>query len=95
VHPTTQHHVENSPATPESKGAPISLDALNSASRLISSPPKGYPPEKWFAGIAPQLIALIDGEGGLEMVKVASFIIGFGILGRREYGAPGRRHSCL
>jgi hypothetical protein len=46
-------------------------------------------PDKWFTGIAPQLLLLLDGEGGLEMVKVAAYIIGYGILGRRELGAPG------
>lgn len=71
------------------KGAGISHEALNAASRLLSSPPGGMTAEKWFSGIAPQLFALLDGEGEPEMDRAAAFIIGFGILGRKQYGAPG------
>lgn len=46
-------------------------------------------PEDWFNGIAPQLLALLDGEGEPEMDKAAAFVIGFGILGRKQFGAPG------
>jgi hypothetical protein len=46
-------------------------------------------PERWFSGIAPQLFALLQGEGEPEMDRAAAFIIGFGILGRKQYGAPG------
>jgi hypothetical protein len=47
------------------------------------------PPANWFHGIAPQLFSLLDGEGEPEMDKAAAFIIGFGILGRKQFGAPG------
>ena len=67
----------------------MSHEALNAASKLLSSPPVGVTPEKWFAGIAPQLFSLLQGEGEAEMDKAAAFIIGFGILGRKQYGAPG------
>jgi hypothetical protein len=93
VHPSTVHHAENSRASSaQSRGPSISLEALSSASKLISSPPSSLSPEEWFPKIAPQLLSLLDGQGGLEMVKAASFIIGYGILGRREYGAPGNQH---
>jgi hypothetical protein len=46
-------------------------------------------PTDWFSGIAPQLFSLLDGEGEPEMDKAAAFIIGFGILGRKQFGAPG------
>lgn len=75
--------------TKAGRGSGISHEALNAASRLLSSPPGGMSPEKWFSGIAPQLFSLLQGEGEPEMDKAAAFIIGFGILGRRQYGAPG------
>ncbi|RAL60625.1 hypothetical protein DID88_009943 [Monilinia fructigena] len=67
----------------------ISHEAMSSASRLLSSPPHGMSAEEWFGGIAPQLLDLLDGKGEKEMDKAASYIIGFGILGRKIYGAPG------
>ena len=90
VHPSTSQRAGSSQLQmAESRGPGISLEALNSASRLISSPPSDLSPESWFSGIAPQLLSLLDGEGGLEMIKAASFIIGYGILGRKALGAPG------
>ncbi|QSZ36032.1 hypothetical protein DSL72_007156 [Monilinia vaccinii-corymbosi] len=72
-----------------SRSVNISHEAMSSASRLLSSPPQGMSAEEWFGGIAPQLFDLLDGKGGKEMDKAASYIIGFGILGRKIYGAPG------
>ncbi|KAI9645165.1 hypothetical protein NHQ30_005899 [Ciborinia camelliae] len=72
-----------------SRAVNISHEAMSSASRLLSSPPQGMSAEEWFGGIAPQLFDLLDGKGEKEMDKVASYIIGFGILGRKIYGAPG------
>ena len=71
-------------------GSSISHEALNSASRLLSSPPTGMPADKWFSGIAPQLHSLLGGAGEPEMDRAAAYIIGFGILGRKQYGAPGK-----
>lgn len=71
------------------RGSNISQEALNAASRLLSSPPVSMSPDKWFLGIAPQLFSLLDGEGEPEMDKAAAFVIGFGILGRKQFGAPG------
>lgn len=50
------------------------------------------PSDQWFGAVAPQLFSLLDGQGGLEMVKVASYVIGYGILGRKQYGAPGKTY---
>ena len=90
VHSSTSQKTGTGEAqTVESRGSGISIEALNAASRLLSSPPSDYSPEAWFSAIGPQLFSLLDGEGGLEMVKTASFIIGYGILGRKALGAPG------
>jgi hypothetical protein len=71
------------------RGSSISHEALNAASRLLSSPPGTMSPEEWFYGIAPQLLSLLEGGGEPDMDKAAAFIIGFGILGKRQFGAPG------
>jgi hypothetical protein len=90
VHPSTvQKTGTGQSQTTDSRGPSISLEALNAASRLISAPPSDFSPDAWFSAIAPQLFVLLDGEGGLELVKAASFIIGYGILGRKALGAPG------
>jgi hypothetical protein len=92
VHPSARL---NAPSSSDKRSA-ISHEALNAASRLLSSPPGGMTPDKWFSSIAPQLLSLLQGEGEPEMDKAAAFIIGFGILGRKQYGAPGTRfHSFL
>lgn len=92
VHPTTSGaRSEQRPGG----GSAISHEALNAASKLLSSPPAGMNPQEWFSGIAPQLYSLLSGEGEPEMDKAAAYIIGFGILGRRQYGAPGRFASQL
>ncbi|KAJ5051876.1 uncharacterized protein L3040_001639 [Drepanopeziza brunnea f. sp. 'multigermtubi'] len=84
-----QVHPSNSASASTGRGASISHEALNSASRLLSSPPAGMLPEDWFSGIAPQLLSLLDGEGEPGMERAAAFIIGFGVLGRKQFGAPG------
>lgn len=86
VHPSS---TANNESATVGRGASISHEALNAASRLLSSPPVSMSPEKWFYGIAPQLLSLLDGEGEPEMDKAAAFVIGFGILGRKQFGAPG------
>ena len=90
VHPSTAQKTGTGQSQAiDSRGPGISLEALTAASRLISSPPSGFSPDAWFSAIAPQLFELLDGEGGLELIKAASFIIGYGILGRKALGAPG------
>ena len=92
VHPSSAGYITSANA---GKGSGISHEALNAASRLLSSPPSGVTPEKWFSGIAPQLFALLEGEGEPEMDRAAAFIMGFGILGKKQYGAPGKFRCIL
>ena len=75
--------------SPQKQGANITQEALAMATRLLGNPPSGMTPDDWFLGISPQLFALLDGQDGPELMKVASYVIGFGILGRRQFGAPG------
>lgn len=88
MHPSSTVKTEEA-ANPQKQGANITMEALQMASNLITNPPLDYDPENWFFDIAPQLLALLDGEGGPDLVKVAAYIIGFGILGRRKFGQPG------
>lgn len=57
-------------------------------SRLLSSVPSDFDPTVYFETIAPQLLALIDGDDP-DLRKTASYVVGNGILGKRAYGAPG------
>ena len=77
-------------ASPQKQGANITQEAIAMATRLLGNPPSGMTPEAWFSAISPQLFALLDGQDGPELMKVASYVIGFGILGRRQFGAPGK-----
>jgi len=86
VHPSSAGY---NTAANAGRGAPITQEALNAASKLLSTPPAGMSPDDWFSGIAPQLLSLLEGEGEPEMDRAAAFVIGFGILGRKIYGAPG------
>ncbi|KAL1842591.1 hypothetical protein VTJ49DRAFT_4771 [Mycothermus thermophilus] len=76
-------------AVPQKRGANITHQSLQLAASMFSNVPASVTAEEWYAAIAPQLLALLDGDGGPELVKVASYIIGFGILGRRSSGVPG------
>ncbi|KAL2179959.1 uncharacterized protein P884DRAFT_238134 [Thermothelomyces heterothallicus CBS 202.75] len=88
VHPTSTVRLSEA-AVPQKRGANITQDALNLACNLLSTP-ASVPPEEWYAAVAPQLLALLDkGDDEPELVKAASYIIGFGILGKRATGAPG------
>ncbi|CAK7243912.1 MAG: hypothetical protein STHCBS139747_005442 [Sporothrix thermara] len=92
VHPSNPNNgaaMAGAPVTPQKQGAQITLEALKMATRLLASPPARITAEDWFRGIAPQLLSLLDGHDGLELAKVAAYVIGFGILGRKSYGAPG------
>ncbi|KAI0593360.1 hypothetical protein F4775DRAFT_597331 [Biscogniauxia sp. FL1348] len=88
VHPSSTVRASEA-ATPQKQGANITMEALKMASNLLSVPPASVGPEKWFPGIAPQLLRLLDGNDGADLAKVASYVIGFGILGRKQFGAPG------
>lgn len=81
-------------ATPQRRGAFITMEALQLATKLLASPPAaprlGVTPDAWFAAVGPQLLALLDGADGDELVRVAAYVVGFGVLGRKQFGAPGR-----
>lgn len=76
-------------ADPQKQGANITLEALKMATGLLATPPASVSPEEWFSGIAPQLFDLLDGNQGPDLVKAAAYVIGYGILGRKQFGAPG------
>ncbi|KAI3323688.1 hypothetical protein HD806DRAFT_543916 [Xylariaceae sp. AK1471] len=88
VHPSSTIRVSEA-AAPQKQGANITMEALKMASTLLSVPPASVKPEAWFPGIAPQLLALLDGHDGPDLAKVAAYVIGFGVLGRKQLGAPG------
>ena len=88
VHPSSTVKIAEA-AVPQKRGANITHEALELASRLLSVPPSSVTPEAWYASIAPQLLPLLDGGEGAELARAASYIIGFGILGRKASGAPG------
>ncbi|GIK05641.1 hypothetical protein Aspvir_009754 [Aspergillus viridinutans] len=71
-----------------SNGAHFTVQGIMQISRLLSSVPEGMDPNSYFTRIAPQLLALLDGEDP-DFKKTAAYVIGNGILGKRAYGAPG------
>ncbi|KAJ6782438.1 hypothetical protein PWT90_07995 [Aphanocladium album] len=74
---------------PQKQGASITHEAVAVATKLLSSVPAGMAAEDWFGGIAGQLFALMDGTAGPELARTAAQVVGFGILGKKAYGAPG------
>ncbi|KAI1389230.1 uncharacterized protein F4822DRAFT_405400 [Hypoxylon trugodes] len=88
IHPSSTVKTSEA-ATPQKQGANITMEALKLATNLLSTPPATVPPEQWFLGIAPQLLTLLDGKDGPDLMRAASYVIGFGILGRKQFGAPG------
>lgn len=88
VHPS---NTGRAPATnqPQKEGASITHEALAIATKLLSSVPASMIPESWFGGISAQLFHLMDGKDGPDLSKAAAQIVGFGILGKKIYGAPG------
>ncbi|KAI8634338.1 hypothetical protein F5Y19DRAFT_209111 [Xylariaceae sp. FL1651] len=88
VHPSSTVRASEA-AEPQKQGANITMEALKMASTLLSVPPVSVKPDAWFPGIAPQLLTLLDGYNGADLAKVAAYVIGFGVLGRKQFGAPG------
>lgn len=83
-------HPSNAGAAPTgSRGSGITSEALKDAASLIALPPPPMTADEWFSAIAPQLFDLLDGNGEPDMDKVAAYIIGSPILGKREFGHPG------
>ncbi|KAJ6183901.1 hypothetical protein N7519_005202 [Penicillium mononematosum] len=75
-------------AQEQSNGPHLTVQAIMQISRLLSSVPSDVDPTVYFETIAPQLLALIDGDDP-DLRKTASYVVGNGILGKRAYGAPG------
>ena len=71
-----------------SNGPNFTVQAIMQTSRLLSSVPQGMEPAEYFTSIAPQLLALVDGDDP-DLRKTAAYAIGNGILCKRAYGAPG------
>ena len=71
-----------------SNGPHFTIQAIMQISRLLSSVPQDMDPAIYFSTIAPQLLALIDGDD-LDLKRTASYVVGNGILGKRAFGAPG------
>ncbi|KYK55311.1 hypothetical protein DCS_07274 [Drechmeria coniospora] len=88
VHPSNNATVVEA-SQRQNKGAGITQEAVAVATKLLSSVPAGILPEAWYSGISEQMFSLIDGEAGPDLGRTAAQIVGFGILGKRRFGAPG------
>lgn len=88
VHPSSTVSSSEEVAV-QKNGANITLEALQMATKTIAYPAQGVAEDVWYQAIAPQLFKLLDGQEGAEMMKVAAYVIGFGILGRKKSGSPG------
>jgi hypothetical protein len=88
VHPSNSARVLDT-ASPQKQGASITHEAVAVATKLLSTVPASMTAQEWFNGISGQLFYLMDGEEGPDLARTAAQIVGFGILGRKEYGAPG------
>ncbi|KAH6896792.1 hypothetical protein B0T10DRAFT_396385 [Thelonectria olida] len=88
VHPSNISKSSDS-SEPQKQGASITQEGVAVATKLLSSVPRSMTSDTWFGGISDQLLCLMDGEAGLDLAKTAAQIVGYGILGRKQYGAPG------
>lgn len=88
VHPSNSSEAAD-PTTRQKQGASITHEAVAMATRLLSSVPASMTPQAWFEGISGQLFHLMDGQDGPDLARTAAQIVGFGILGKRQLGAPG------
>lgn len=82
--PSLGQEAQNEP----SNGPHFTVQAIMQISKLLSSVPQGVEPAVYITAIAPQLLALLDGDDP-DLRKTASYAIGNGILGKRAFGAPG------
>ncbi|KAF4955169.1 hypothetical protein FGADI_4751 [Fusarium gaditjirri] len=89
VHPSNVGRTPDAKAGPQKQGASITHEGVAVATKLLSSVPTSMTAEAWFEGISGQLFELIDGTAGPELAKTASQIVGYGVLGNKQYGAPG------
>ncbi|RBR10664.1 uncharacterized protein FIESC28_09370 [Fusarium coffeatum] len=89
VHPSNIGRTPDAGSGPQKQGASITHEGIAVATKLLSSVPASMTPQAWFDGISEQLFELIDGTAGPELAKTASQVVGFGVLGSKQYGAPG------
>ncbi|UKZ51461.1 hypothetical protein TrVGV298_005221 [Trichoderma virens] len=89
VHPSNTGKAADDSGSRGKQGAAITHEAVAVATKLLSSVPALMNAQEWFDGISDQLLALFDGEAGLDVAKTAAQIVGFGILGKKQFGAPG------
>ncbi|EEU42524.1 uncharacterized protein NECHADRAFT_39804 [Fusarium vanettenii 77-13-4] len=89
VHPSNVGKTPEADSAPQKQGASITHEAVAVATRLLSSVPATMTADAWFLGISGQLFSLIDGQAGPDMARTAAQIVGYGILGKKQYGAPG------
>ncbi|KAF4455841.1 hypothetical protein F53441_1922 [Fusarium austroafricanum] len=89
VHPSNVGRIPDAKAGPQKQGASITHEGVAVATKLLSSVPASMTPQAWFDGVSEQLFDLIDGTAGPELAKTASQVVGYGVLGSKQYGAPG------
>ncbi|KAF4462036.1 RNA polymerase II assembly factor RTP1 [Fusarium albosuccineum] len=89
VHPSNVGKTPEGDAASQKQGASITHEAVAVAARLLSSVPASMTPQAWFEGISGQLFSLMDGQAGPDMARTAAQVVGYGILGKKQYGAPG------
>lgn len=91
VHPSSTV-TPSEAAVPQRRGGNITMESLKMATNILSIPPADVDAREWYQSIAPQLFALLDGKDP-DLIKAASYVIGFGILGRRRFGSRGKHCS--
>ncbi|KAL8669542.1 MAG: hypothetical protein Q9168_005874, partial [Polycauliona sp. 1 TL-2023] len=69
-------------------GPDLTLEALARATKLLTSIPSTMTADEYFSALAPQLLDLLDDQN-VDNKRIASYIIGNGILGKRRIGSPG------
>ncbi|KAM0235500.1 hypothetical protein ACHAPO_005788 [Fusarium lateritium] len=89
VHPSNMGRIPDADSGPQKQGASITHEGVAVATKLLSSVPASLTSQAWFDGISRQMFELIDGTDGTELAKTASQVVGYGILGNKQYGAPG------
>ncbi|KAI4261476.1 MAG: hypothetical protein L6R42_003322 [Xanthoria sp. 1 TBL-2021] len=82
----TQQQIEAQDGRPT--GPNLTLDALARASKLLTSVPSTMTADEYFSALAPQLLDLLDDQD-VDNKRIASYIVGNGILGKRKIGSPG------
>jgi hypothetical protein len=67
----------------------ISSKVVEMVTMLLSHPSAGTTAERYFETLAPQLLHLLDGDGGVKLSQVAASVISRGILSKQKTGALG------